>query len=170
MDRKPWSQVHVEHCYWLNSVSMQWCHWLAGGCSRGLMDSQHNLCSRPLSFLKSSVKVPSLKTNMWSSKGFSLNSLLHAVQRVCFVTSLKRFVIYIYPGKSSGRDSGGGKAPGKSPLVLSEESKLSLCFQIMQLVMSFRMCVSCKSFWKLNWRYSIVNLFFGGGIFMGRAI
>lgn len=55
-------------------------------------------------------------------------------------------------------------------LVLSEDSKSSLCFQIMQSVISFWMYVSCKSFWKLNWRYNIVNLFSGGRIFIGRAM
>lgn len=151
---------------------VRWCQRLSGGCSRGLMDSQCSLCSRPHSFLKSSVKVASLKTNTWSPEGFSLNRLLGAVQHMCFVTSLRRFVLYIYisPGNSGGRDSGGGRARGKASPFLSEESKLSLCFQIMQLVISFWMCVSCKSFWKLNWRYNIVNLFLGGGIFMGRAI
>ena len=76
--------------------SVRWCQRLSGGCSQGLMDSQRNICSRPHSFLKSSVKVASLKTNTWSSEGFSFNRLLGAVQHVCFVTSLRRFVIYIY--------------------------------------------------------------------------
>lgn len=52
----------------------------------------------------------------------------------------------IYPGNSSGRDSGGGRTWGKASPFLLEESKLSLCFQIMQLVISFWMCMSCKSF------------------------
>ena len=60
---------------------------------RGFVVSWGHLCSKPLSFLKSPVSFPSLKTNRCSSEGSSLNSLVPTVQLVCSVISLKRFVI-----------------------------------------------------------------------------
>lgn len=89
---------------------------------------------------------------------------------VCSVIPLKMFVIYITGIGVAEIVWRWIEASADGSLVLSEDSKSSLCFQIMQLVISFWMYVSCKSFWKLNRRYNIVNLFSGGGIFMGRAI
>lgn len=69
---------------------------------------------------------------------------------VCFVIPLKMFVIYITGIGVAEIVWRWIEASADGSLVLSEDSKSSLCFQIMQLVISFWMYVSCKSFWKLN--------------------
>lgn len=63
-----------------------------------------------------------------------------------FVIPLKMLVIYVTVIGVAERARRWIEASVDGSPALSEDSELSLCFQIMQLVISFWMYVSCKSF------------------------